>query len=252
MPNYDEVLERAHTNVRQLGDQLSELEDLKQSLRDARQIPHQWDAKFQEVAATTREYTSAINAVANTYLKSSNTVIGNNLSELAAANTRLGKQIQTLTSYDFAGQFQALQREIAEQVKEDLRTEIKGISTATDELDTTNKAFRSEVERLHTVDLEAHFSRHQMLLSDVFNAINSINALLSTVTQTLVRLETGLGDLRAGQEKVLTAIASSEKRLTKELTENRTATEKLRSFVIVLMALVVLALVLTAYVTFLG
>ena len=250
MPNYEEVLERAHINVRQLGDQLAELEDLKESLRDARRIPDQWDAKFREVAATTREYTSSINAVANTYLQSSNTVIGNNLSELAAANTRLGEQIQTLRSYDFAGQFQALQREIAERVKADLRKEIEGISTATEELGTTNKAFRTEIERLHAVDLEAHFSRHQKLLSDVFNAINSINALLITVTQTLVRLETGLDNLRSGQEKVLTAIANNEKRLTNEFTENRAATERLRSFTIILLILIVLALVLFAYVAF--
>jgi hypothetical protein len=47
MPVYEEVLDIAHQNVQQLGDQLNELNELKQSLKDARKIPDQWDAKLQ-------------------------------------------------------------------------------------------------------------------------------------------------------------------------------------------------------------
>jgi hypothetical protein len=247
MPVYEEVLDIAHQNVQQLGDQLNDLNDLKQSLRDARKIPDQWDAKFQEVAATTREYTSAINAVANTYLEGSNKVIGNNLAELAATNAKLNEQIQELTTYDFAGHFKTLQQEIAEQVKADLRKEIEGVSTATGELGSTNEAFRQEVQRFSEVDLEAHFNRHQKLLSDVFNAINSINSLLSTNMQTLI-------ELRSGQDNILTAVADSEARLKKELADksaaNLTATGKLRGLVVANLIVLLILVGLVIYSTF--
>ena len=196
MPAYEEVLNIAHQNVRQLGDQLNELIEIKQRLQEARKIPDQWDEKFQEIAATTRKYTSAINQVANTYLKDSNQVIGNNLAAFDAATVKLDGQIQTLINYDFAAHFKMLQEEVALQVKTDLQQEVKGVKLATSDLDATNDAFKQEVTRLGKVDLDMHFNRHQKMLSDVFNAINSINSLLSTSTQTLVLLQTGQAEVR--------------------------------------------------------
>lgn len=249
MPVYEEVLDIAHQNVQQLGDQLNDLNDLKQSLKDAREIPDQWDAKFQEVAATTREYTSAINALATSYLEGSNTIIGNSLADFSAANAKLNRQIQELTTYDFASHFKTLQQEIAAQVKTDLRKEVEGVSAATGELDMTNEAFRKEVTRFSEVDLEAHFSRHQKLLSDVFNAINSINALLSTNTQTLI-------ELRSGQNDLQTAVSASETRLTKEVVDHGAATiaatGKLRGLLWANLMLLVVLVGLVCYLAFVG
>jgi phage-related protein len=243
MPVYEEVLEIAHNNVQQLGNQLSELNDLKKLLRDAREIPDQWDEKFKEVAATTSEYTAAINALANTYLEGSNEVIGNNLAELASANAKLGTQIQALTTYDFASHFKTLQQEIAEQVKADLRKEIEGVSVATGELGTTNETFRQEIQRLHEVDLEAHFNRHQKMLSDVFNAINSINSLLSTNMQTLVQLQ-------AGQAEVQSTLEVQHKELLIKVADNAAAVGRLRGINIINLIITVIAVLLLAYLAF--
>lgn len=243
MPVYEEVLDIAHQNVQQLSDQLNELKELKQSLKDARKIPDQWDAKFQEVAATTREYTSAINALATNYLEGSNTIIGNNLADLSAANAKLNGQIQELTTYDFASHFKTLQQEIAEQVKKDLRKEVEGVSNATSELGTTNEAFRKEVNRFSEVDLEAHFNRHQKLLSDVFNAINSINSLLSTSIQTLVQLQTGQVEIRRILEE-------QHKFTLAKLAENNTAIKGMRALGIVTLVLTLIAVALIAYLAF--
>jgi hypothetical protein len=243
MPNYEEVLDQAHTNVRQLGDQLNELNELKQSLKDARKIPDQWDAKFQEVAATTREYTSAINALATSYLEGSNTIIGNNLADFSTANAKLNGQIQELTTYDFASHFKTLQQDIAEQVKTDLRKEVEGVSAATGELGTTNEAFRKEVTRFSEVDLEVHFNRHQKLLSDVFNAINSINSLLSTNVQTLVQLQTGQAEVRRVLEE-------QHKVMLSKVAENTAAIRRMRSVGIVTLVLSLFAVALMAYLAF--
>jgi hypothetical protein len=139
-----------------------------------------------------------------------------------------------LTAYDFASHFKTLQQEIAEQVKADLRKEVEGVSAATGELGTTNEAFRQEVTRFSEVDLEAHFNRHQKLLSDVFNAINSINSLLSTNVQTLVQLQTGQAEVRRVLEEQFTLI-------TKKLEENSKSIGRIR--MIAISSLVVMLLV---------
>jgi hypothetical protein len=170
-------------------------------------------------------------------------VIGNNLAELASANAKLNKQIQTLTTYDFASHFKTLQQEIAEEVKSDLRKEIEGVSTATGELGTTNEAFRQEIQRLHEVDLEAHFNRHQKMLSDVFNAINSINSLLSTNTQTLVQLQ-------AGQGEVQSTLEVQHKELLIKVADNAAAVGRLRGINIINLIITVIAVLLLAYLAF--
>lgn len=54
-------------------------------------------------------------------------------------------------------------------------------------LDTTQKNLEQEVTRLHKINLEEHFNKHDKRLSDIFGATNNINSsLLNIANQTLV------------------------------------------------------------------
>ena len=214
MPNYDEVLEIAHENVRQLGDQLAELEAMKQTLRDAQQIPDAWDAKFREIAATTRNYTDAINAVAGTYIEGVDQVVKNSLARLDAAN-------------------------------KDLLERINAIDDARAALGATNDRLHGEVDRLGAIDLEAHFNRHQKLLSDVFNAINSFNTHLSGVTQNLVAIQTA----QAATEQRL---AEKLGMLEKQQTTTQGQVKSLRLLLIGVLVLGILAVCGIGYVVLRG
>ena len=56
--------------------------------------------------------------------------------------------------------------------------------------------FEKEVNRLKDTDLEKHFEKHQKTLSDIFQAINSINLQIGTVTSSLNRLEDSINNAK--------------------------------------------------------
>ncbi len=72
--------------------------------------------------------------------------------------------------------------------------------------------FKGEIQRLEKVDLELHFSKHQKTLSDIFGAVNSINLLLTGISQAQAEFAPKLSVL---QETIITSkketIEASEK-----------------------------------------
>jgi hypothetical protein len=81
------------------------------------------------------------------------------------------------------------------------------------------------------------------MLSDVFNAINSINSLLSTNMQTLVQLQ-------AGQGEVQSTLEVQHKELLIKVADNAAAVGRLRGINIINLIITVIAVLLLAYLAF--
>jgi ABC-type transporter Mla subunit MlaD len=64
------------------------------------------------------------------------------------------------------------------------------------ELSDKTKVLQKEVSRLECIDLEKHFDKHQKTLSEIFGAVNSINLILSGITQSLTGVNQSLGTIQ--------------------------------------------------------
>lgn len=84
------------------------------------------------------------------------------------------------------------------------------------ELDKKIKSFQDEIKRLENIDIEKDFEKLQKTLSDIFGSINTINLILSGITQTLTGLHQSIGSLqelidnRYGETKLQISILKDE------------------------------------------
>lgn len=159
MPDYEEIIQQSHSNIKSLGEKLHELEKLHQEIVDlknaAEGIPKEFEEKFKEIANLSEQYTNTLGKSSKVYLDGNNTLFTSKLSELS----------------DSIKDFQARIVELKKQVG-----------------------------RIENIDFEAYFDRLQKTLSDIFNAINSTNLTLTTMTQTLTSISQSFGAIQSAIE----------------------------------------------------
>jgi chromosome segregation ATPase len=116
--------------------------------------------------------------------------------ELQTKINDLQTEISRLVDTDFHRLFRELQETFIEQTREDVSVELQRFTDKANDFQAKIDELKQQVVRLEGIDLEAHFSRHQRTLSEIFNAINSVNLTLSGITQTLTSITQSLGTIQ--------------------------------------------------------
>nr|NQU91158.1 hypothetical protein [Bacteroidota bacterium] len=201
MPNYDEIIEQSHANVKALYAKLNELEELYQNILDLSKQPEIFDEKFQQVVKLSEEYTDGLGSAIKKYLEGNNTMFVEKLSELSVRSKELEGEISRLAGTDLAKSFEELQKIFIDQTRKDWKLELKKFDTKINDLHSKIAALDEQVQRIEKIDLEMHFDKLQKTLSEIFGAINSINITLTNITQSLTSLAQILGSMQTKSEK---------------------------------------------------
>jgi len=200
MPNYDELIQQSHENVRALSEKLNELDALHQEIKILIQLPEEtaqkFDSKFQEIGQFTEKYTKTLGAATQTYLDGNNKLFNSKLKDFESNLIELKKEINRLAGTDFKTLFQELQQAFITKTRADVQEILKEFEEKNNYLQEKINELKEQITRLSAIDLEEHFNKHQNKLSEIFNAVNSINILLSNLTQTITSITQSLGDIQ--------------------------------------------------------
>lgn len=115
--------------------------------------------------------------------------------DLQTKITALQEQIDRMLS-DFERLLSTLKEEFFRATDEKFDIVIGKLSSKSEDLQGTNTRLSEQVERLAAIDLEQHFARHQQKLSEIFGAVNAINATLTTISQTLIDVTRSIGNVQ--------------------------------------------------------
>ncbi|MDR1897519.1 MAG: hypothetical protein LBR10_12090 [Prevotellaceae bacterium] len=116
--------------------------------------------------------------------------------ELQTKINELQKELSRLINIDFNELFNELQKTFIEQTRKDLEVELKKIDNKTNDFQINIDDLKKQIERLEGIDLELHFGKLQKTLSEIFGAINSVNLILSDITQTFTNVTQSLGTIQ--------------------------------------------------------
>ena len=252
---YKEVIKKAQENVTILNEKLSSLEELKEQIlknntelnkevikakEEAVKIPEIFNEKFDEIIEFSKSYTESLGASATIYLEGNNSLFIGNLAELKFLLNHFNSEIERLKKTDYRQLFSDLQKEFMIKTSAGLDTEFEKLDDKSNDLQGKIDSLNNEVERIKLVDIEKHFNKLQKVLSEVFNAIASINLTLTTITQSLTgvsqilnsiqdRIDSNNKEIKKSHEKIggLAEIVTKEfnsfdEKLNELLEENAT------------------------------
>ncbi len=97
--------------------------------------------------------------------------------------SKLSKDLHESTENYLSGNNEIFKERIIE-----IQNQIHQIKDVKSELDT-------EINRLKEIDLESHFDKHQSKLSEVFNAINGIQNIITSLSQNLIGIVQSMGKI---------------------------------------------------------
>ena len=101
---------------------------------------------------------------------------------------------------DWNKKFTQLQADFIEVTRHDLAVELKKFDKNSADFQTKITHFSQVVTRLEAIDVEKHFEKLQKTLSDIFGAVNSINATFNNVVQTLTGIVQAVASLQNKSE----------------------------------------------------
>ena len=204
MPDYEEIITKSLTNVKDLAEKLNDLEGLLQDIRAVKEsgkvIPELFEKKFQEVRGLTADYTNTLGVVTKMYLDGNNALFTGNLGVLADKLSAFEAEITRLKNTDLTRLFQDLQESFIEQTRSDLATELQQFSDKTRELQARIDELKREADRFQQIDLEKSFDKLQKTLSDIFGTINAVNVTLANLIQTLAGMSRAVATVQTTLE----------------------------------------------------
>lgn len=203
MPNYDEILQQSETNVLALSSKLKQLDELHDHINELLRQPEAFDVKLKELKRLSESHTASLATTTQKYLDGSNLLLTEKLqefstrtSDLQLRNEALKHEVDRLLNTDFTKLFQTLQTSFIEQTRSDLAVELAKFDGKSNDLQEKIDSLKNEITRLGKIDLEKHFATLQKTLSEIFGAVNSINVVLTSLTQTLAGIGQSLGGIQ--------------------------------------------------------
>lgn len=190
MPAYntEEIIKASMDNVEALNKKLNDIEQLhnqiKKSIEDSAKIPGLFDQLGNQLNESTEKY-----------LSGNNEVFKDRINDIISKTKQLQEEITRLEQVDFSVPFQELEKKFIENTRLELNKEFTKLDEKIIKLKTISDDLKNEVDRLTKIDLESHFEKHQNKLSEVFNAINGINGILTTLSQNVIKVTQQLGDI---------------------------------------------------------
>lgn len=207
--NTEAIIASSLDNVTKLKDQLAKIEQLREDVNRtvllAREIPEHFNRLGDNLAAVSTDF----------ILKNDETLKEQILDFNSKIND-LQQRIEQIDKIDFKEKFENANEQfythLTEQVTEKINLFDKSRVSYEDSyasfldkltlnieqkihlfgelksgLDATHQNLEGEVERIHKVDLEEHFNKHDKRLSEIFGATNNVNSsLLAISNQTVI------------------------------------------------------------------
>ena len=186
--NTEEILRESQDNVKKLNEKLKDIETLHNEIKESVNLSLKNPVMFKELA-------EKLNDSAELYLKGNNTIFEGKILDITTKTKELSSEISRLVEVDLEGSFKEIEKQFLENSKEGLSHELKKFDEKATNIQSKIDEFSSEITRLSKIDLETHFDKHQSKLSEVFLAVNGINSLISTISQTLNKIIQNLGEI---------------------------------------------------------
>jgi DNA repair exonuclease SbcCD ATPase subunit len=215
MADYNELIKQSQENVNALSTKLKELDELYQKIKILIEQPKKsasdfeekfqkaladFQQKFQAVTELAKTYTDTLDIATKTYLDGSNLLFVAKLKELGEKLNSLQKEIDRLVNTDFEALFKQLQQNFDSQIKETTVKILTDFGSKLTDFQVKIDDLKEQVIRLTAIDLEEHFNKHQQKLSEIFNAINAVNTILTGISQTLISIVQDIGSLQSSIE----------------------------------------------------
>jgi uncharacterized protein YukE len=197
---HEELIESSYKELELLKNEVTQLEDIRKNIENLigsnNELPPFFLELYQKIETLSVTYTKGIDDVTRQYLLDANTYFVERLIELQTEISNLKSQIERISSIDFTGLFNDLQKVFIEQTKKDIAIELEKIGEKADDFQNKIDALQTEVERLEKIDLVKEFDKLQATLASIFTAINSLNTNLASVVSTLTGIVTSLGTIQ--------------------------------------------------------
>lgn len=218
--NTEEILRESQDNVKKLNEKLKDIETLHNEIKESVNLSLKNPVMFKELA-------EKLNDSAELYLKGNNTIFEGKILDITTKTKELSSEISRLVEVDLEGSFKEIEKQFLENSKEGLSHELKKFDEKATNIQSKIDEFSSEITRLSKIDLETHFDKHQSKLSEVFLAVNGINSLISTISQTLNKIIQNLGEIEQAllknQKEIIRGfetISDNQESLKKDLNDS--------------------------------
>ena len=207
--NTEAIIASSLENVTKLKDQLSKIEQLRDDVNDTVKIAREIPEHFNKLAIS-------LNQTSDSFIYKNYELLKEQIIFFQEKIIDLNNRITQIDEIDFRKRFENANQDFFSNLNEkvgekinlfdksrlsyeesyaeflknlnhSIEQKIQLFLDAKSALDTTQKNLEEEVTRLHKVNLEEHFNKHDKRLSDIFGATNNINSsLLNIANQTLV------------------------------------------------------------------
>lgn len=207
--NTEAIIASSLENVTKLKDQLSKIEQLRDDVNDTVKIAREIPEHFNKLAIS-------FNQTSDSFIYKNYELLKEQIIFFQEKIIDLNNRIAQIDEIDFRKRFENanqdfyinLNEKVGEKLnlfdksrlsyEESYSEFLKNLNHSIEQkiqlfldvksaLDSIQKNLEEEVIRLHKVNLEEHFNKHDKRLSDIFGATNNINSsLLNIANQTLV------------------------------------------------------------------
>jgi len=126
------------------------------------------------------------------------------ITRLSEQTDNFNKEVTRLIEFDFTKSFQSIEQEVVKTFEKDLSEKLAVIDSKSQNLQEKVEDMQKQIIRFESIDLEAHFAKHQKVLSEIFTAINAVNLTLTNITQSLTVIIQGLGTISVAIESCKT------------------------------------------------
>lgn len=197
---HEELIESSYKELEILKNEVTQLEDIRKNIEilisGNNNLPPLFLELYQKLETLSITYSKGIDDITRQYLSDANTYFVERLIELQTEIGNLKRQIERISSIDFTGLFDELQKVFINQTRADLAIELQKFDEKSEDLQAKIYEIQKQIERLEKIDLEKHFAELQKTLAEIFGAINAINLTLTTIIQTLTGLVQSLGTIQ--------------------------------------------------------
>ena len=170
-----EIIKSSVENINVLKDHLEKISELKNSIKETLEEVKQVPAHFDKLGLKLSETSDQFIYKNYELLKEQNIFLQEKIIDL---NNRIAQ----IDQIDFRKRFENANSEFFQNLEKVSRDKIDQFDIVKDDLNSITENFKSEVERLQSIDLENHFNKHDKRLSDIFGGVNNINSSLLIIS----------------------------------------------------------------------
>ena len=197
------------SNTNDILKSLAELQKSLEEINSAKEQVIKVVDSSEALAKAIESYKSSfegLSANVQTILEESKSFSIETITKLSEQTDNFNKEVTRLIEFDFIKSFQSIEQEVVKTFEKDLSEKLAVIDSKSQNLQEKVDDMQKQIVRFESIDLEAHFAKHQKTLSEIFTAINAVNLTLTNITQSLTTITQGLGTISVAIESCKTEI----------------------------------------------